>query len=388
MRNVNSIAGLNERQFASCRSRSRASPARPPSRRRSSRRASTSSSVVGVQGRRVGQHPARRRDRRQRRPDRHCDAVTALAGVLNAYHLPASEAAKRLRRPVPDGQPGRHHLRGARADDRHGPAVRAGLHIPLKDVGAAISTLTKEGIPAANATTYLKNAMVAFLKPSKDMKAAIKETGAASGEQLIKQKGFQGALEAVAKATDGTKAGLQKLFPDIRASAAAFALTGDNAKSAESDVKAFGDTAGASQKVFAEQSKRRVVSAAPDEGGHRAGRDHDRDPLPADPAKGAQQLAAFLQHADSPGPWTASPRASSTAARKPCRSSATSRTSPVPRRSVAGRRSGAGSRQRVAPRSDRCRVRRVQGRPGRSEPASKPSPARSWPRTPRRLART
>jgi TP901 family phage tail tape measure protein len=182
-------------------------------------------------------------------------ATTAVAAALNAYHLPASKAQQvsdTLFQTV---------NRGVITFDELSHTIGLALpfanslHVGLGQVGAAISTLTKEGIPAAEATTYLKNAMVTFLKPSKDLQAAIKKTGAESGEALVKQKGFQGALEAVAGTTDGTKAALQKLFPDIRASAAAFALTGTNAKTAEGDVKAFSSTAGATQKVFAEQSK-------------------------------------------------------------------------------------------------------------------------------------
>lgn len=228
-------------------------------------------------------------------------AVTALAGVLNAYHLPASQAtavSDVLFQTVNRGVITFEEL--AQTIGTVLPFA-TNLNIPLKDVGAAISTLTKNGIPAANATTYLKNAMVAFLKPSDGMKAAIKATGAASGEALVRQKGFQGALEAVAKQTDGTKAGLQKLFPEIRAASAAFSLTGKGAKSAEADVKAFGDTAGSSQKVFAEQSKSvelqlRKTKAQIEQAAITLGNQF----LPI-LASGAQHLAAFVQHLDETG---------------------------------------------------------------------------------------
>ena len=184
-------------------------------------------------------------------------ATTAVAAALNSYHLKASDAADVsdiLFQTVNRGVisfPELAHTIGTVLP------FASSLHIGLNQVGASISTLTKEGIPAAEATTYLKNAMVQFLKPSDALSEAIKKTGFESGEALVKQKGFQGALNAVAKTTDGTKGALQKMFPDIRASAAVFALTGKNAKTAAEDLRAFraAATAGVTDKVFKEQSK-------------------------------------------------------------------------------------------------------------------------------------
>lgn len=184
-------------------------------------------------------------------------ATTAVAAALNSYHLKADDAAHIsdvLFQTVNRGVisfPELAHTIGTVLP------FASSLHIGLNQVGASISTLTKEGIPAAEATTYLKNAMVQFLKPSDALSAAIKKTGFESGEALVKQKGFQGALNAVAATSDGTKGALQKMFPDIRASAAVFALTGKNAKTAADDLRNFraAATAGATQKVFEEQSK-------------------------------------------------------------------------------------------------------------------------------------
>lgn len=184
-------------------------------------------------------------------------ATTAVAAALNSYHLKAKDAADIsdiLFQTVNRGVISFPEL--AQTIGTVLPFASS-LHIGLNQVGASISTLTKEGIPAAEATTYLKNAMVQFLKPSDALAAAIKKTGFESGEALVKSKGFQGALDAVAKTSDGTKGALQTMFPDIRASAAVFALTGKNAKTAADDLRNFSAaaTAGSTEKVFKEQSK-------------------------------------------------------------------------------------------------------------------------------------
>ena len=77
----------------------------------------------------------------------------------------------------------------------------------------------------------------------------------ASGEQLIKQEGFQGSLDALIGTTDGTKAAVAGLFPNIRSLGGALALTGQNTKAANQDLKNFADTSGATADAFAEQQK-------------------------------------------------------------------------------------------------------------------------------------
>lgn len=182
-------------------------------------------------------------------------ATKAVAAVLNAYRLPADQASK-----VSDilfETVNRGVLTFAELSKEIGTVLpfAAALHVSLPQVGAAISTMTKEGISAPETMTRIKQAMVSIIKPSADMKKAIVATGASSGQALVQQKGFQGALEAILKTTNGSKESLAKLFPNIRALGGVLALTGKNAKSAAGDLKAFQDTTGATKQVFDEQAK-------------------------------------------------------------------------------------------------------------------------------------
>jgi TP901 family phage tail tape measure protein len=255
MRNVNSIAGLNEKQFKNLSTAVRGlsgKTAQAPETLAKGLYTIVSSGFDATEGMKILEAAAFSASAGLTDTE---TSVTALAGVLNAYRLPASEAGKMsdvLFKTVDRGVISYEQL--AQSIGTVIPFAAA-LKVDLPQVGSAISTLTKQGIPAAEATTYLKNAMVQFLKPQKDLQSAIKKTGASSGEALVRAKGFQGALDAVTATTDGSKSALQALFPDIRATAAVLGLTGDNSKSANADLKAFGNTAGATQKVFAEQSK-------------------------------------------------------------------------------------------------------------------------------------
>lgn len=182
-------------------------------------------------------------------------ATKAVAAVLNAYHLPAKAAAKvsdTLFRTVDRGVISFEDLSSSIGDVL--PFASA-LGVPLNELGAAISTLTKQGIGPAETMTRLRGVMQTFIKPGKDMAAAIARTGYESGEALVKALGLQGAIEAVTGTTDGSKASIAKLFPNVRALSAVLALTGRNARSAHADLKTFADVTGATNKALAEQSK-------------------------------------------------------------------------------------------------------------------------------------
>lgn len=255
MRNVNSIAGLNEKQFQKLTAR-----------------------VLGLSGR-VAQAPKTLAaglydlvssgfDANESMVILEASSKAATAGLtdtatstravaaaLNAYRLPASKAGE-----VSDilfQTVNRGVVSFAELAQNIGDVLpfAAAMGVNLKQVGAALSTMTKEGLSGAEATTRLKNLIQAFIKPSDALSTAVKKTGAASGEALVKHRGLQGALEAVIKTTDGSKKAVGELFPNIRALGGALALTGGNAKAAHQDLKGFADVSGATEKVFKEQSK-------------------------------------------------------------------------------------------------------------------------------------
>lgn len=182
-------------------------------------------------------------------------STKAVAAVLNAYHLKAKDAGKvsdTLFETVNRGVITFEELASTVGDVL---PFASSLGVNLDQVGASISTMTKAGISAPETMTRIKNVMVSLLKPGEGLKKALHDVGAESGEALVKQKGFQGALEDLIGTTDGSKKAVAKLFPNIRALGGALALTGDNAKGADTDLKAFGDTSGATDKALKQQAK-------------------------------------------------------------------------------------------------------------------------------------
>jgi TP901 family phage tail tape measure protein len=183
-------------------------------------------------------------------------ATGAVAAVLNAYKRPAADAAEvsdDLFQTVNLGVLSFDALASSIGDVL--PFAQA-VGVPLKQVGAAVATLTKAGISAPEAMTRIKGALSALISPSTAMKEAFNKLGVASGEELISKTGsLQGALQALTGTVGNNKSAVAKLFPDIRGLSAALLTTGQNAKSANVDLAAFGDTTGATDRVLAEQKK-------------------------------------------------------------------------------------------------------------------------------------
>lgn len=182
-------------------------------------------------------------------------STKAVAAVLNAYRLPAqraSEVSDQLFKTVDRGVLTFEELATNIGDTL---PFAASLGVGLDEVGAATATMTKQGLGASETFTRIRNLLQTLIKPGTDLTSAIDELGFESGEALIKEKGLQGALEALLGTTDGTKAEVAKLFPNIRALGGALALTGDNAKAANEDLRGMQDSAGATKAAFEEQSK-------------------------------------------------------------------------------------------------------------------------------------
>jgi TP901 family phage tail tape measure protein len=183
-------------------------------------------------------------------------ATGAVAAVLNAYKRPAADAAEvsdDLFQTVNLGVLSFDALASSIGDVL--PFAQA-VGVPLKQVGAAVATLTKAGISAPEAMTRIKGALSALISPSTAMKEAFNKLGVASGEELISKTGsLQGALQALTGTVGNNKSAVAKLFPDIRGLSAALLTTGQNAKSANVDLAAFGDTTGATDRVLEEQKK-------------------------------------------------------------------------------------------------------------------------------------
>jgi len=165
------------------------------------------------------------------------DSVLLMTGALNAYGKSSSEAERVAAMFFRTIQLGR--VRGKELADTLGTVipVAAQLGVSLEEVTSSFVSLTIGGINAHKASTGLRQAMLAFLKPSEDMKKVLRELGYANAEQIIQAKTFVGALKAVSEASKGMASEFAKSIRRVRALTVALALTRDDAKAYEKAVE-------------------------------------------------------------------------------------------------------------------------------------------------------
>jgi TP901 family phage tail tape measure protein len=182
-------------------------------------------------------------------------ASKTVAAALNAYRLPAKRASvisDILFRTVDRGVISFEQLSSDIGDVL---PFASSLGVGLEEVGASVATMTKAGIGSAETMTRVKNVMVSLLKPGDDLSAAMRSLGYDSGEAMIQAEGFQGTLDALISATDGSKNAVAQLFPNIRALGGVLALTGENSRGAAKDLAGMRDAAGATDRALSQQSQ-------------------------------------------------------------------------------------------------------------------------------------
>lgn len=103
----------------------------------------------------------------------------------------------------------------------------ASLEIDFSELGGAMAFMTSKGQSASLASTQLKAAMVAMLKPNESMKDALAAMGFESGEAAIKQLGLVGALQSMSGALGGSTDAMAMALGSTEALQAAVVLTKD-----------------------------------------------------------------------------------------------------------------------------------------------------------------
>lgn len=182
-------------------------------------------------------------------------STSAVAAVLNAYHEPASKAGEisdTLFKTVDRGVISFEQLASNIGDVL---PFASSLGVGLGQVGASISTMTKAGISPAETMTRIKAIMTALIQPSDALGVTMRQMGYNSAESMLKARGFQGSIDALARSTGGSKEKLAELFPNVRALGGVMALTGGNAKGAAADVQSLATTVGATKDALSQQKK-------------------------------------------------------------------------------------------------------------------------------------
>lgn len=121
--------------------------------------------------------------------------VDALTSAMNAYHEPASAAAKVTNTLIASAAVGKMHLQDLTASLGSVLPTAAALHVPLDQVGAAMANMTAQGTNAARAATYLRFMFSALANPTTKAQGAMQAVGLTS--QQVATTMTHGGLPAV-----------------------------------------------------------------------------------------------------------------------------------------------------------------------------------------------
>ena len=157
-------------------------------------------------------------------------SVELLTGTLNAYGMSSDQAATVAAKFFRTIELGR--VRGKELSDTIGQVIpiAAQLKVSLDEVNSAYVSMTIGGLDAHKAATGLRQAMVAIIKPSEEMKKTMRSMGFTDPEQMIAAKGLIGSFEGITKASHGMAGEIGENVRNIRAMTAVLSLGRDEAE--------------------------------------------------------------------------------------------------------------------------------------------------------------
>lgn len=145
------------------------------------------------------------------------DIVTSAMNAYGSSVLSAAEATNVLVMAVREGKGEPEDLTRAFATVI---PISAKLGVQFHEVGGALASLTRLGMPAATAATYLRQTLFTLTKPSKQTRDALKAMGTSAGElrDSLENQGLLPTLRTLGDLTERFgEESMARVFPNIRA---------------------------------------------------------------------------------------------------------------------------------------------------------------------------
>jgi TP901 family phage tail tape measure protein len=173
-------------------------------------------------------------------------ATKVLIAVMNSFNMPANKAREvsdmlflTVRRGVLTFEQLAMYLGNTTAT-----AAQAGVSID--EMGAALATMTRQGVQADVACTALQNILMAFFRPAADAARVAKRYGIELSLATIQSKGLLGVAKQLEKLPRDVVA---RIFPNLRAIRGQFPLV-SNVAGFEHDLKLMASKSGAAETAF------------------------------------------------------------------------------------------------------------------------------------------
>lgn len=167
-------------------------------------------------------------------------AADAITTVLNAYKLDASKAQEVSDQLFTTVRLGKTDFGQLGKSIAQAAPIAASFGIDIKEVLAAVASITKQGVPTSEAMTKIR--------------AAILGTANQLGDAAFKGRTFQEALQLIYDKAGGSSTKMKELLGTDEALQAALMLTGEKGKEAASDLDEVNNSAGAAEAAFKEMA--------------------------------------------------------------------------------------------------------------------------------------
>ena len=172
-------------------------------------------------------------------------ATDVLTSTLNGFKLESSDATEVMDKLITIQNKGKIVLGEMSTVMGDVADISSSLGLDLDNVGAALSTITMSGTPAAQAGTRLKAMFSELAKEGTNASSTFKEITGKSFKEFISEGGNLGeALEEMQKEAGDTEKEMIDLWGSIEAGQGAMGLTGANADTFKENLKALSESAG------------------------------------------------------------------------------------------------------------------------------------------------
>jgi TP901 family phage tail tape measure protein len=178
----------------------------------------------------------------------------AVTSVLNAYGMSADQASGLVDGFIQTQNDGKIVLGEYAALIGRLAPTAAAAGVGIKELNAAVATITAQGVAPETAITGLNQALVSILKPTSEATNLSRQLGIDFSEAGLRSKGLAKFLDQVSTATGGSASQLTTLFGSVDALKAILPLlSGDMQKFVENLIKQ-DQAAGVASKAFNEMS--------------------------------------------------------------------------------------------------------------------------------------
>jgi TP901 family phage tail tape measure protein len=179
-------------------------------------------------------------------------AVDGITSVTNAYGddiISAAEASDLMFTAVKLGKTNFEELSSSLYNVI---PTAAGLDLEFSNVTAAIAAMTAQGVPTAQATTQIRQALVELSKDGSGAAEQFKELSGKSFKDFIASGGdLQGALEIMKGGAEDMDLSISDMFSSVEAGNAALSLTSEQgAKALSTALEEMDSSSGAANKAF------------------------------------------------------------------------------------------------------------------------------------------